>query len=124
LQAHPDNLDIQITSDAGETFTLQLTLNDKLIAPQFSSVYFAEDGKEIKITDQVNCFYHGQVLEHPEWMVAMDSCQGLRGSFGDKSNKSRQYNIEPLSKDDNSVCKHIFCQICIQALLTVPTYIM
>lgn len=30
------------------------------------------------LQDQVNCFYHGQVLEHPEWKVAMDSCQGLR----------------------------------------------
>ena len=28
--------------------------------------------------EQVNCFYHGQVLDHPEWKVVMDSCQGLR----------------------------------------------
>ena len=34
-----------------------------------------------------------------------------RGSFGDKSNKSRQYNIEPLSQDDNSVCKHLLSNV-------------
>ena len=68
LQVHPDSLDVKITSDSGETFTLQLTLNkyaiingliitknnllstcSELIAPHFSSVYFEEDGKEIKI---------------------------------------------------------------------------
>lgn len=28
LQVHPDSLDVKITSDSGETFTLQLTLNE------------------------------------------------------------------------------------------------
>ena len=32
----------------------------------------------LRLQDQVNCFYQGEVLEHPEWKVAMDSCQGLR----------------------------------------------
>ena len=32
----------------------------------------------IIMQDQINCFYHGKVLEYPEWKVAMDSCQGLR----------------------------------------------
>jgi hypothetical protein len=99
---HPESLDVKITQDSG-TFTLRLTLNSKLIAPQFASIYFAEDGKEIKVTDQPNCFYHGEVLEHPEWQVAMDSCQGLRGSFGDWSNKTQRYNIEPLNENDTSL---------------------
>jgi hypothetical protein len=75
----------------------------ELIAPQFASVYFEEDGKEVKITGQAKCFYHGEVLEHPEWKVAMDSCQGLRGSFGNWSNSTQQFHIEPLDQDDASL---------------------
>jgi hypothetical protein len=101
--AHSDRLDVKITSESGESFTLRLTLNDMVISPAFSSMYYAEDGHLVKVEDQVNCFYQGEVLEHPEWQVAMDSCQGLRGSFGDWSNKTRHFIVEPLSEEDYSL---------------------
>jgi hypothetical protein len=60
--AHSDRMDIRITSEAGETFTLQLTLNEDLISPNFESVYYAEDGQKIKI--QVTNIYnkHGTYI--------------------------------------------------------------
>ncbi|CAI8048150.1 Disintegrin and metalloproteinase domain-containing protein 28, partial [Geodia barretti] len=101
--AHSDRLDVRITTEAGETFTLRLSLNDMVMSPRFSSVYYNEDGQEVQTEqEQVNCFYQGEVVERPEWQVAMDSCQGLRGSFGNWANSTLRYVLEPMSPEDHS----------------------
>jgi disintegrin/metalloproteinase domain-containing protein 28 len=102
--AHADRLDVRITTESGETFTLRLSLNDMVMSPRFSSVYYNEDGQEVQTEqEQVNCFYQGEVVEHPEWQVAMDSCQGLRGSFGNWANSTLRYVLEPMSQEDHSL---------------------
>ena len=74
----------------------------KLMAPNFTSISYDEDGNEIitnvsqthivtqgswsdstsllyiHLQGQANCYYQGKVEEHPKWVVIMNTCGGLK----------------------------------------------
>ncbi|KAL5475508.1 hypothetical protein EMCRGX_G025332 [Ephydatia muelleri] len=47
------------------------------------------------------CFYQGTVDGYPSWTVALSTCSGIRGSFGDMATKTSLFHIEPLGDNKN-----------------------
>ena len=79
MKPHPRELWVSIkTEDNASNFTLKLELNENLIPHNFQSKHYDDSGREVISKGHVNCFYHGDVVGHPEWTATMSTCHGLQ----------------------------------------------
>eukprot|EP00731_Ephydatia_muelleri_P029655 Em0021g178a len=82
-------------------FTIRLAMNRQLLASTFTSKHFDSRGKEVITKGHPKCFYQGTVDGYPSWTVALSTCSGIRGSFGDMATKTSLFHIEPLGDNKN-----------------------
>jgi hypothetical protein len=61
------------------TFVLDLARNDNMFHPDYKEVRVNADGTESVNVGAENCYYHGSVQNTSRSIVAVDTCEGLRG---------------------------------------------
>jgi hypothetical protein len=61
------------------TFTLDLHKNDNIFHPKYKEVRVNADGSKTTTVGAENCYYHGFVRNASQSIVAVDTCDGLRG---------------------------------------------
>uniref|UniRef100_A0A8C4QPK9 ADAM metallopeptidase domain 11 n=1 Tax=Eptatretus burgeri TaxID=7764 RepID=A0A8C4QPK9_EPTBU len=84
-------------------FILDLDLNHALLSGNYTEWHFDEEGNTVHTQDWELCHYHGKLRGHKDSMVAISTCQGLRGMFSDAN---YTYMIEPLSSSDGQEALH------------------
>ncbi|XP_019358496.1 PREDICTED: disintegrin and metalloproteinase domain-containing protein 9-like [Gavialis gangeticus] len=102
-----DNLSYSVQTENG-TYILQLKKNKKLVSEDFVLNTYSKNG-QLEATHskiKTHCYYRGGVEGAAESMLALSTCDGLRGILyvGD-----RWYGIEPL--DGSATFEHMFYQL-------------
>eukprot|EP00731_Ephydatia_muelleri_P013616 Em0007g926a len=103
---YPKEMTVDVVTTQHQ-FKLILQQNQLLMPSSFTSVHYDATGNEVITKGHPNCFYHGVVEGHMEWMAFMSTCNGLSGSFGDHSNKSLLYHIKPYDQNQLITEKHV-----------------
>ncbi|KAG8432744.1 hypothetical protein GDO86_017112 [Hymenochirus boettgeri] len=76
----------------GSTFILDLTLNNDLLASEYSEIEYQE-GKPKLTKGGEHCYYHGTIRGIKNSRVAISTCHGLHGMFDDGTHT---YTIHPV----------------------------
>ncbi|XP_009474030.1 PREDICTED: disintegrin and metalloproteinase domain-containing protein 9-like [Nipponia nippon] len=102
-----DNLSYSIKTRNG-TYLLKLQKNKKLVSEDFMLYTYGENGKleATQSNHKTHCYYHGTVEGIADSMLALSTCDGLRGILyiGGK-----WYGMEPLNT--SSTFEHVFYQL-------------
>ncbi|XP_009324299.1 PREDICTED: disintegrin and metalloproteinase domain-containing protein 9-like [Pygoscelis adeliae] len=102
-----DNLSYAIKTRNG-TYLLKLKKNKKLVSEDFMLYTYAENGKleATQSKTKTHCYYHGTVEGIADSMLALSTCDGLRGILyiGGK-----WYGMEPLNT--SSTFEHVLYQL-------------
>jgi hypothetical protein len=61
------------------TFVLDLHKNNNMFHPDYKEIRIHSDGTETTSVTAENCYYHGSVKNASKSIVAIDTCEGLRG---------------------------------------------
>ncbi|XP_013912113.1 PREDICTED: disintegrin and metalloproteinase domain-containing protein 9-like, partial [Thamnophis sirtalis] len=89
-----DQLSYLIQTGNG-THILKLKKNKNLLGEKFTIYTYNQEGKleSTPVETQTHCYYHGNVEGVPDSLLALSTCDGLRGILyiGDK-----QYGMEPV----------------------------
>ncbi|XP_051233905.1 disintegrin and metalloproteinase domain-containing protein 12 isoform X2 [Dicentrarchus labrax] len=99
---HPASLQLLVQAE-GEQLILLLEKNEGLFASHYTETHYREDGSAVTGAHNFtnNCYYHGEVQEHPNSDVTLSTCSGLRGFI---ALKNKTFIIEPVSGHGN--CTH------------------
>ncbi|XP_036591913.1 disintegrin and metalloproteinase domain-containing protein 12 [Trichosurus vulpecula] len=91
---HPVRLSFRIEVDA-EELIIRLERNEGLLADNFTTTHYRGDGTDVSLEQNYtgHCYYHGHVQGHPDSMVSLSTCSGLRGFI---LLGSQAYILEPL----------------------------
>ncbi|XP_028324380.1 disintegrin and metalloproteinase domain-containing protein 12 isoform X2 [Gouania willdenowi] len=83
----------------GEQLILSLEKNEGLFASHYTETHYRQDGSAVTGTHNFssNCYYHGEVLAHPNSDVTLSTCSGLRGFI---SLENKTFIIEPVPSND------------------------
>ncbi|KFQ55875.1 Disintegrin and metalloproteinase domain-containing protein 9, partial [Pelecanus crispus] len=102
-----DNLSYSIKTRNG-TYLLKLKKNKNLVSEDFTLYTYGENGKleATQSKNKTHCYYHGTVEGIADSMLALSTCDGLRGILyiGGK-----WYGMEPLNT--SSTFEHVFYQL-------------
>ncbi|XP_039194766.1 disintegrin and metalloproteinase domain-containing protein 9-like [Crotalus tigris] len=81
------------------THILKLKKNKNLLGEKFTIYTYNQEGKleSTPVETQTHCYYHGNVEGVPDSLLALSTCDGLRGILyiGDK-----QYGMEPVKESN------------------------
>ncbi|XP_068957737.1 disintegrin and metalloproteinase domain-containing protein 12 [Petaurus breviceps papuanus] len=91
---HPARLSFRIEVD-GEDLVIHLERNKGLLADNFTTTHYQGDGTDVSLEQNYtgHCYYHGHVQGHPDSIVTLSTCSGLRGLI---LLGSQAYILEPL----------------------------
>ncbi|KFQ16808.1 Disintegrin and metalloproteinase domain-containing protein 9, partial [Merops nubicus] len=99
-----DNLSYSVKTRNG-TYLLKLKKNKKLVSEDFILYTYGENGKleATQLKNETHCYYHGTVEGVADSVLALSTCDGLRGILyiGGK-----WYGMEPLNT--SSTFEHMF----------------
>ncbi|XP_030343376.1 disintegrin and metalloproteinase domain-containing protein 9-like [Strigops habroptila] len=102
-----DNLSYSVKTRNG-TYLLKLKRNKKLVSEDFMLYTYGENGKleATQSKNETHCYYHGTVEGIADSVLALSTCDGLRGILyiGGK-----WYGMEPLNT--SSTFEHVFYQL-------------
>ncbi|XP_071605734.1 disintegrin and metalloproteinase domain-containing protein 9-like isoform X1 [Heliangelus exortis] len=107
-EAHSDdNISYSIKTRNGR-YLLQLKKNKKLVSEDFMLYTYGENGKmeATQSKTKTHCYYHGTIEGIADSLLALSTCDGLRGILyiGGK-----WYGMEPLNTPSTS--EHVFYQL-------------
>ncbi|XP_042358344.1 disintegrin and metalloproteinase domain-containing protein 12 [Plectropomus leopardus] len=100
-RGHPASLQLLVRAE-GEQLILLLEKNEGLFASHYTETHYREDGSAVTGAHNFtnNCYYHGEVQEHPNSDVTLSTCSGLRGFI---ALENKTFIIEPASGHDDGV---------------------
>ncbi|XP_037553559.1 disintegrin and metalloproteinase domain-containing protein 12 [Nematolebias whitei] len=92
---YPASLQLVVHAE-GEELILMLEKNEGLFASHYTETHYREDGSAVTGAHNftMNCYYHGEVQEHPGSDVTLSVCSGLRGFI---ALENKTFIIEPVS---------------------------
>jgi hypothetical protein len=61
------------------TFFLDVHMNEHMFHPDYKEIRVSDDGSKSTISGGENCYYHGSVLNTSRSIVAISTCDGVRG---------------------------------------------
>ncbi|XP_046885169.1 disintegrin and metalloproteinase domain-containing protein 12-like isoform X2 [Hypomesus transpacificus] len=98
-RSHPASLQLLVEAE-GQQLVLVLEKNEGLFASHYTETHYLEDGSAVITAHNVtsNCYYHGQVQDHPYSDVTISTCSGLRGLI---ALENKTYILEPAFEPDN-----------------------
>ncbi|XP_062319716.1 disintegrin and metalloproteinase domain-containing protein 12-like [Osmerus eperlanus] len=98
-RSHPASLQMLVEAE-GKQLVLVLEKNEGLFASHYTETHYLEDGSAVITAHNVtrNCYYHGQVQDHPYSDVTISTCSGLRGLI---ALENKTYILEPAFEPDN-----------------------
>jgi hypothetical protein len=91
LRVHPDRLHFEISA-FNSTFHVNLERNQDLFGSGYSHRYSMPDGSWRTEDELEHCYYHGSVAGDPSSVVAISTCNGLRGFI---AGKGLMLHLEP-----------------------------
>ncbi|KAM9726799.1 disintegrin and metalloproteinase domain-containing protein 12 isoform 2-T2 [Menidia menidia] len=96
--SYPTSLQLVVYAE-GEMLILLLEKNEGLFASHYTETHYREDGSAVTGAHNFtnNCYYHGEVQEHPNSDVTVSVCSGLRGFI---AIENKTFIIEPLNGHD------------------------
>ncbi|XP_069468115.1 disintegrin and metalloproteinase domain-containing protein 9-like [Ambystoma mexicanum] len=105
--AWEDKLSYSIEA-AGRPYLLRLERNTGLLSDQFTQSKYTKDGRleDMQRKEETHCYYHGRVDGVEDSMVALSTCDGLRGVL---HIHEQSYGIEPM--ESSSRGEHILYQL-------------
>ncbi|XP_068183734.1 disintegrin and metalloproteinase domain-containing protein 12 isoform X2 [Antennarius striatus] len=91
--SYPTSLQLLIHAES-EQLILSLEKNEGLFASHYTETHYQEDGGAVTSAHNFtnNCYYHGEVQEHPHSDVTLSTCSGLRGFI---ALENKAFVIEP-----------------------------
>ncbi|XP_041866767.1 disintegrin and metalloproteinase domain-containing protein 12 isoform X2 [Melanotaenia boesemani] len=97
--SYPSSLQLVVFVE-GEQLILLLEKNEGLFASHYTETHYREDGSTVTGAHNFtnNCYYHGEVQEHPNSDVTVSVCSGLRGFI---AVENKTFIIEPVSGRDS-----------------------
>ncbi|XP_031812876.1 disintegrin and metalloproteinase domain-containing protein 12 [Sarcophilus harrisii] len=100
---HPGRLSFRVEVDS-EELIIHLERNEGLLADNFTTTHYQGDGTDVSLTQNYtgHCYYHGHVQGHPDSIVSLSTCSGLRGLI---VLGSQAYTLEPM---ENTTGQHKF----------------
>ncbi|XP_056291382.1 disintegrin and metalloproteinase domain-containing protein 12 [Pseudoliparis swirei] len=98
-RSYPASLQLLVRAE-GEQLILLLERNEGLFASHYTETHYREDGSAVTGAHNFtnNCYYHGEVQEHPGSDVTLSTCTGLRGFI---ALENKTFIIEPVPGHDN-----------------------
>jgi len=103
---HMNNITLRIRIQ-GNTYTIDLKLNSRLFSSNYSEKLVDGNSEHFKSIDTMatNCYYTGNVIDHPGSVAAVSTCNG--GIVGFFTVDNETYHIEPSTDQDRCIsCRH------------------
>eukprot|EP00079_Xenopus_tropicalis_P034385 XP_017948156.1 PREDICTED: zinc metalloproteinase-disintegrin-like batroxstatin-2 [Xenopus tropicalis] len=96
---HPRMLQYELQLD-NKPLVLHLEKTEDLFFRDYTETRYLQDGTPTTISPVIkdHCYYQGRVMNDPDSLVSLSTCNGLRGII---TTKGRHFLIEPLSASDS-----------------------